>query len=399
MTSAVTADFRTVVASRIESAHQMLAARWLVQLKELVPVEPNEIFPGDQLLGQMPALVRQIAAFLRVPAEEAIAANALVTAKARELGQLRHAQRASIHQVLREYRILRRVIAQFVEQEALRLRLTPAVGDLFDLTNRLDAAIDVLLETTVDTFIAEYTETITQHAVRLEGFNRMVMHELRQPLGTLQFAVKLLASREVWTDAAKRDRLVATADRNVTRMSETLGKLVELSRASKGPDNALVQRVDLAAMVGGVIDQLGEMAEVRGVEIRAADGLPAITVDVARLELILLNLVSNAIKYSDPDKPVRFVGIAVAPADRPDVFTLAVRDNGLGIAESDQRTVFARFYRGHADRDRQLGTDGLGLGLSIVADCVDALKGAIRVDSRPREGTTFFVDLPSSMLG
>jgi signal transduction histidine kinase len=182
-------------------------------------------------------------------------------------------------------------------------------------------------------------------------------------------------------------------------MSETLGKLVELSRASKGPDNALVQRVDLAAMVGGVIDQLGEMAEVRGVEIRAADGLPAITVDVARLELILLNLVSNAIKYSDPDKPVRFVGIAVAPADRPDVFTLAVRDNGLGIAESDQRTVFARFYRGHADRDRQLGTDGLGLGLSIVADCVDALKGAIRVDSRPREGTTFFVDLPSSMLG
>jgi two-component system phosphate regulon sensor histidine kinase PhoR len=53
-----------------------------------------------------------------------------------------------------------------------------------------------------------------------------------------------------------------------------------------------------------------------------------------------------------------------------------------------------RFYRGHADRDRELGTNGLGLGLAIVADCVDILKGDIRVESQLDEGTTFFLDLP-----
>ena len=116
MTNAVAADFRTALAARLESVPQMIAARWLVRLEELIPVDPNQIFPGDELLGQMPELIRQIAAFLRAPAEEAIAANALVTAKARELGRLRHAQRASIHQVLREYRILRTVIAEFIEQ-------------------------------------------------------------------------------------------------------------------------------------------------------------------------------------------------------------------------------------------------------------------------------------------
>jgi signal transduction histidine kinase len=181
-------------------------------------------------------------------------------------------------------------------------------------------------------------------------------------------------------------------------MSETLAKLVALSRAPDGSDNALVQRMELAAMVADVVTQLREMAEVRGVEIRPAAGLPAVRVDVARLELVLLNLVSNAIKYSDPDKPARFVEIAAVAGDRADAFTLAVRDNGLGIPESEQRSVFARFFRGHAERDTQLGTDGLGLGLSIVADCVDSLRGSIRVDSTPGEGTTFFVDLPSTVL-
>jgi light-regulated signal transduction histidine kinase (bacteriophytochrome) len=64
--------------------------------------------------------------------------------------------------------------------------------------DRFESAIDVLLQTTVDTFVAAYTDTITQHTTRLQGFNRMVTHELRQPLGIFQFAVKLLNAEETW---------------------------------------------------------------------------------------------------------------------------------------------------------------------------------------------------------
>ena len=75
--------------------------------------------------------------------------------------------------------------------------------------------------------------------------------------------------------------------------------------------------------------------------------------------------------------------------------TLDVRDNGVGIAESDLTSIFARFYRGQAAcGDRERRTAGLGLGLSIVLDCVDALKGDIHVESIPGEGTTFFLELP-----
>lgn len=222
----------------------------------------------------------------------------------------------------------------------------------------------------------------------------MVTHELRQPLGIFQFAIKLLSAEETWRDRGKRDRIVATAERNVTRMNETLGKLVAVSRSGEGTESALVQRVELAAVTRDVIDQLREMADTHGVDVRVAGPLPAVTIDAARLELVLVNLISNAIKYSDPNKPTRFVEIASPPSPHPDVCTLSVRDNGIGIAESDLRSIFARFYRGRPERDRELGTSGLGLGLSIVADCVDALKGDIRVESAIGEGTTFFVELP-----
>jgi signal transduction histidine kinase len=123
--------------------------------------------------------------------------------------------------------------------------------------------------------------------------------------------------------------------------------------------------------------------------------------DPARLELVLLNLVANAIKYSDPEKGESFVEVAharrqvdAALPDQPDTFTLSVRDNGLGIAEADQPAIFDRFFRAHAHRDQELGVTGTGLGLAIVIDCVQALGGAIRCESRTGEGTTFFITLP-----
>ncbi|MBI3048159.1 MAG: sensor histidine kinase [Acidobacteria bacterium] len=143
-------------------------------------------------------------------------------------------------------------------------------------------------------------------------------------------------------------------------------------------------------------EQLREMGEARGVDVRVAGPLPAIEIDVARLELVLVNLVSNAIKYSDPDKPQRIVEIGRVPDDSDRICTLSVRDNGIGIAETDLRSIFARFYRGRPQRDRELGTSGLGLGLAIAAECVDALKGDIRVESTLGEGTTFFLELPVS---
>lgn len=98
--------------------------------------------------------------------------------------------------MLREYRALRMVIAQFTEQQAALLHLTPSVGELFELTDRLDAAIDVLLKTTVDTFVAEHTETISQHTLRLESFYRMLVKS------AIDFSRRANATSPRWTSTA-----------------------------------------------------------------------------------------------------------------------------------------------------------------------------------------------------
>ena len=120
-------------------------------------------------------------------------------------------------------------------------------------------------------------------------------------------------------------------------------------------------------------------------------------VDVSRLELILVNLLSNGIKYRDPSKVD--CSVDVTAARHGDELRIEVRDNGLGIEPADQGRVFRRFVRTHADHDNALGNEGLGLGLSIVSECVKALRGSIHVESTPGEGSVFVVTLPLGESG
>jgi signal transduction histidine kinase len=136
------------------------------------------------------------------------------------------------------------------------------------------------------------------------------------------------------------------------------------------------------------------MADSRGVDVRISDNLPMITVDVGRLELVLVNQLSNAIKYSDPDKPERFVDVS-GDADG-EWFRIDVRDNGVGIPSDALNTIFQRFTRAHVDRDDLSHVAGVGLGLSIAEDCTNAMGGHIDVRSAEGEGSTFSLTLPKA---
>ena len=136
-----------------------------------------------------------------------------------------------------------------------------------------------------------------------------------------------------------------------------------------------------------------EMAEARGVQVRIDETLPTLTVDVGRLELTFVNLLSNAIKYSDPAKSTRTVEIV--GAELGDTWCrVEIRDNGLGIPTDAIDTIFHRFTRAHAGRTGTADVGGIGLGLSIVDDCVRAMGGRIDLSSTEGQGTTFSLTLP-----
>ncbi len=137
------------------------------------------------------------------------------------------------------------------------------------------------------------------------------------------------------------------------------------------------------------------MADARGVTLHVDPELGSVNIDVARAELVLMNLMSNAIKYSDPAKAERIVAVErVDPSS--DTVVIQVRDNGIGIDDAQRELVFERFFRGDPQHDSGPGSGGLGLGLSIVRECIDALGGSIALTSEPGAGTVFTVRLPSA---
>ena len=184
----ITTGFSEVIAERLANEHALLAARWFAPLHDLLPVAANEVFPSDSLLDHIPSLIVDVSQYLRAPEDQAIAANTQVVEKARELGKLRHQQRASLHQVLREYQLLGAILMRFVEDEANRMEQAPAPSECVAVTSRLHHAVAVLLQETVETFVGLYTQTITEQSERLRQFTRMATHEWRQPLAPIMTA-------------------------------------------------------------------------------------------------------------------------------------------------------------------------------------------------------------------
>jgi signal transduction histidine kinase len=377
------------LATRLEQEHRRLAHLWLERLDALLRVQRTEVFPSHQLLDHIPALVLEIAAHLRSP-EEPIAANTAVMTKAAELGLLRFDQRASVHQLLREYQIFAEILEDFCANEVARLGPRADAAAALRAVSRASNAIAVLQQKTVDAFITRYMETIERKTAQLRSFSRLISHEIRQPLGVLQVLSRVISVPEGDEETAT---LVQSLERNVVRLGEVASKLELLTRLTRRPEGLPHEDViDFTRIATDVVEQLRSMAEARGVTIEIAGGLPSIVTDAGRAELVLVNLIANAIKYSDPAKDVRRVRIEGAAT--PTLARLVVRDNGLGLPESKLRVIFDQFVRVHAQLDEELGVRGMGLGLSIVREAMEAMRGTITVESVEGAGTTFTLEWP-----
>ena len=377
----------------IQDRQRDLSLRWLDRLVALLPVDANAVFTSTDLLDHIPRLIEEIGKYVTAPELADIAANTVVTEHARELGQLRHQQHASVHQVLREYDLLSEVLEEFLDECTATLASAPAASECLKASRRVGRAVRVLMQITVATFINEYTDTITGQAERIDQFNRAVSHELRNMLGTVQFSAALLTNGSA-SAPADRERVLATLRRNTDRALQILRSLEKLPRSGiLTTDSPSEQLIDLDELVNEVFRQLHDMAEARGITLRAANGLPRLYIDTGKLELVLVNLIANAIKYSDRNKVERFVEVTATARDR--VHEIRVRDNGIGIPADAIGKVFERFHRAHQHLDGALGADGSGLGLAIVNECAKAMGADIRVESDERVGTEFVLTVPT----
>jgi len=393
----VTEDFSSRIAQRPRVERAELATRWLERLSAVLPVDPNRVFPTNHLLDHIPELIVEIAAYVEQPAREEIAANAHVVAKARELGMLRYQQEASVHQILREYWLFEGVLSTFIDEELSRTSGDVDGHQIVEVLARMHQGIGVLQQATVEAFIEQYSQRVAAQRSQLESFNRMVSHEMRQPLAALQFAIRLLRTPDTEGTEIDRDRLTALLERNIHSSVELTRQLTRLSGLDPKTSELQVQRISLTSVAREAARQLGDMASARGVDVRVSDDLPEVVVDVAAVELMLVNLISNAIKYSDPQKAERFVEIEPASAEDSE-WAVSVRDNGIGIPAKDLENVFRAQFRAHAGGHADTPVEGLGLGLTIVKDCLRTIGGTITVRSAEGTGTTFTIVAPHGRI-
>jgi PAS domain S-box-containing protein len=251
-----------------------------------------------------------------------------------------------------------------------------------------DGQIVGWIATATDIDDQKHAEEALQQAVRhRDEFLSVASHELRTPLTTLKLTAGTIA-RILQTNPERLNReelgkKVARLDAGVNRLDRLVALLLDVSRITSGRLELERDEVDLAAVIRDVCDHFREDA---GAELRVqADGPVLGRWDRSRLDQLVTNLVSNAVKYGD-GKPV---DIALERASDA-VARLVVRDHGIGIDPADHQRVFERFERASCARRFM----GIGLGLWIVRQIAEAHGGAVRVDSALGQGASFTVDLP-----
>jgi signal transduction histidine kinase/ActR/RegA family two-component response regulator len=217
-------------------------------------------------------------------------------------------------------------------------------------------------------------------------FLSRMSHELRTPLTAIVGFSDLLAARDV--DPARAERWIDLIRSSAHHLVALVDDVLEVTRADAGELQLSLRPVGLRPLVDGVVEMLRPLAAEADVAIVAASwtaGAGYVLADEQRLRQVLINLVSNAIKYNRPGGEVR---IAVRPSDALGV-RVAVEDTGRGLEPEALTRLFAPFERLDADAEVQ----GTGLGLTVSRSLVEAMGGTIGVESTPGVGSTFWLEL------
>lgn len=211
-----------------------------------------------------------------------------------------------------------------------------------------------------------------------------IAHELRSPLTSVKgFSSTLVNKWDRFTDE-QRFQFVETIHADAERMARIVTEVVDLARLEADRLELHPQRTDVVGVANRAIEQL---AELPGADRIALEVEPACHAwaDPARLEIVIFNLVENAIKYSDTGP------IHVSAEDSDGKLDLIVADEGIGIDESR----LPRLFDGPAPPGQHAAPSGTGLGLLLTKKLVEAHGGTIAVESRPGAGSSFTVQLPA----
>ena len=246
--------------------------------------------------------------------------------------------------------------------------------------------------------LGELATAFNEMAARLKheeqmrsDFISMLSHEIRTPLTSIRESVNMIEEEVMGPINPRQHKFLEIAGSEIGRICDLLNHLMQASRLEPGALKLHHEPVDTYALVATCIASLRPTAEAKRVQITSEimPETPDVLGDAQYLRQVFLNLIGNAVKFSDAQARI---WVRVGTLDKRNRLTFSIVDTGPGILEEDLDKLFNKFYRGTAVREH---LDGVGLGLSITKNIVEAHGGTIWVESQVGKGTTFSFTLPA----
>jgi len=379
-----------VLAERLRVARHDLTTNWLDRIASRVSLEPNRVFPTQELLDHMPLLIDGVADYVKDPTAE-ISTHMPVVSKAMELGELRHQQGFDAYEILKEYEFLGGILFEFFIRTVDTVSEPCEKSELMACGARLYRAVTIIQQATMTHFLMLADKKVAEREGRLRAFNRVISHEIKNRVGAVLGASSVLSEISD-LPVQKRDELVGIVLKNAREMATTVENVLVLSAAERD-DVRQHRNVRLPQAVREAVRQVREATTSARIDVRIDPGMPDIEVSAAVIELCIKNYLSNAIKYCDPSKPKPFIEICGSEVPGPSgrELVIQVRDNGIGVPIDKREHLFERFFRAHEGMD---GIEGTGLGLNIVRQTAEAQGGRAWAEYPAEGGSVFLIALP-----
>ena len=282
--------------------------------------------------------------------------------------------------------VLSGILAYFVSGHALKpLHSFASQVERVQMNNLADMRID---EDALPEF-KQLSQSFNQMLERLNDafaaqrqFTGNAAHELRTPLALLQAQLELFSAEhpDMRPETAEFLSLLREQTERLTRLTKTLLEMSNLRQVARN------ERIRLAPMIEEIFTDLAPLSDKCGVTL-TAEGDGIMTGSDALIYRLIFNLTENAVKYNQPGGSVR-----VSVAQEPEKLLIRVSDNGCGIPEEYQQSIFQPFFRVDKSRSREYG--GAGLGLSLVWEIADIHGGSVRVEESSKNGTVIAAEFP-----
>jgi len=257
----------------------------------------------------------------------------------------------------------------------VKARVSAVVDDGGNYIGRVLALRDITAEREIADMKNEFVSTVS--------------HELRTPLTSIKGYVDLILDGSAGDINEIQTEFLGIVKENSDRLVELINEMLDISRIESGRVHLKVEPLDMAESVRGAVDTFRAVLSQSGrtITMSVSDNLPQVAADRDRVGQVLINLISNAFKYSPGGGE-----ITVTARHEGDFVSVSVTDQGLGISREDQKRLFTKFYRVDSAMTREIG--GTGLGLSICKTILELLGGSIGVKSTAGKGSTFWFKLP-----